>query len=53
MLRYEATEVFEDLLHTFDRDEEAEVEAFNAVLGAAAQPTPERGVASEDEESAL
>ena len=28
-------------------------EAFNAVLGAAAQPTPERGVASEDEESAL
>jgi hypothetical protein len=53
VLRYEATEVFEDLLHTFDRDEEAEVEAFNAVLGAAAQPTPERGVASEDEESAL
>jgi len=45
--------VFEDLLHTFDRDEEAEVEAFNAVLGAAAQPTPARDSASEDEESAL
>ena len=26
VLRYEATDVFEDLLHTFDRDEEAEVE---------------------------
>ena len=53
VLRYEATEVFEDLLHTFDRDEEAEVEAFNAVLGAVAQPTPARDSASEDEESAL
>ena len=53
VLRYEATEVFEDLLHSFDRDEEAEVEAFNAVLGAVAQPTPARDSASEDEESAL
>jgi hypothetical protein len=53
VLRYEASQVFEDLLHTFDRDDEAEVEAFNAVLGAATRPAQAHAEASEDEESAL
>lgn len=53
VLRYEASQVFEDLLRTFDRDDEAEVEAFNAVLGAAARPAQAHAEASEDEESAL
>lgn len=53
VLRYEATEVFEDLLYTFDRDEEAELEAFDAVLGGTPQPPQTRASVDEDEESAL